>query len=119
MRKTVSTTSAHPPPAGFEPAAGMLGAFAKRFRTIRARTPVTESRIVDARMGDWTVISVIGAMDGTMLPDLQFFAERALCAPTHVALDLQRVVSFDAAIATMLMALRKNAARTSRDIRIV
>src|SRR4030081_1496905 len=119
MRKTLSTTK----DIGRLPAAARLRhplhSLVTRFRRMRVGAGVSESRIVDARMGDWTVISVIGAMDDTMLPDLQFLTERALSAPTHVILDLNSVVRMDPVIAQMLQTLRKQAARFSRDIRIV
>ncbi len=78
-----------------------------------------ESRIADARMGDWTVLSVLGAMDSDMLPDLKFFTDRALCVPTHVVLDLRSASHIEPAVIVMLLEMRRRAARVSRDIRIV
>jgi anti-anti-sigma regulatory factor len=119
MRKIISKENQTSAAQSRNPAVRLLSAIFGSIHSPGMGSDETDSRIADARMGDWTVLSVLGSMDSAMLPDLKFFADRALCVPTHVILDLRSVFQVDAAVMDMLVEMRRRAARVSRDIRIV
>lgn len=73
----------------------------------------------EARVGDYTVISVTGSLGGALLPDFQAMADGALNAPSHLVLDLHSASHIDSAVLGTLMNLPKRAAYVDRTVSMV
>ncbi len=84
----------------------------------RGRSPAL-ARIMDVRLGEWTIISVSGPLNAALLPELQEAAERALNAPSHLVLDLLAATHIDSVVLGTLLNLPKRAGHVGRELRLV
>jgi N-acetylglucosaminyldiphosphoundecaprenol N-acetyl-beta-D-mannosaminyltransferase len=86
--------------------------------TMRRGGDPGESRILDTRTGDCTIVSVVGPLDERLLPEFQYVADAALNVPTHLILDLQATTALDSAALGTLLNLPKRAAYVEREVRL-
>ena len=85
----------------------------------RVRLDFRVQRLVEARISDFVILSVVGPLDKRLLPSLQLAADQALNSGAHLILDLQATSSVDSSALGTLMNLPKRAAYMSREIRLV
>jgi N-acetylglucosaminyldiphosphoundecaprenol N-acetyl-beta-D-mannosaminyltransferase len=76
------------------------------------------AEVHSACTGDFTVISVLGDVDGRSVPRIQAAAEKALGDRTDLVFDFQRVTGIDGEGLGMLINMPKRAAAHRREMRL-
>jgi N-acetylglucosaminyldiphosphoundecaprenol N-acetyl-beta-D-mannosaminyltransferase len=99
-----------------------LGQFSRhlyrQWVVMRRQTFIGSGDVQAATVGDFTVLSIVGDLDGRTVPRVQALAEIAFEAHTDLILDLQRVAGIDGEGLGMLINMPKCAAACRLEMRL-
>lgn len=90
-----------------------------QWRAISWGNDTTSGEVFYAVAGDSTLISVVGAFSGGVIPRFKEIAETSFNNHRHVLLDFQKVTGFDGHALGTLLNLPKRAAFRDCDVRLV
>jgi N-acetylglucosaminyldiphosphoundecaprenol N-acetyl-beta-D-mannosaminyltransferase len=83
------------------------------------KRPVQKAGFVVATIGEYTVLSLTGSLDKSVVQSFQRKANEALDLPSHLILDLQATTDIDSAMLGTLLNLPKRAAFVNKEVRLV